>query len=110
MAQISYRNPRTRTYSEHPQPTGPLLLTTAMNPGAAAEFDALFTDGSTAVADEAYLREKILEPMKRRVTTGMVEMPSYRGVLTDAQIESLVLYIKTLSSRGEDAGRPAGGE
>lgn len=48
--------------------------------------------------------------LKRRVTTGMVEMPSYRGVLRDAQIESLVLYIKTLSSRGEPSGRPAGGE
>ncbi|RXK54913.1 c-type cytochrome [Oleiharenicola lentus] len=66
-----------------------------------------FTDGTTAVADEAYLREKIREPMKRRVTQGMVEMPSYAGVLTDAQIESLVLYIKSLSSReGPAPDRP----
>ncbi|HWA25756.1 MAG TPA: DUF6797 domain-containing protein [Lacunisphaera sp.] len=68
-----------------------------------------FTDGTTAVADETYLREKILEPMKRRVTTGMVEMPSYRGVLSDAQIDSLILYIKSLSTRGE-AARPRGEE
>lgn len=66
-----------------------------------------FTDGTTGIANEAYLREKILEPMKRRVTSGMVEMPSYQGVLTDAQIESLILYIKGLSSRNEAAVRAA---
>ncbi|HXW07415.1 MAG TPA: DUF6797 domain-containing protein [Vicinamibacterales bacterium] len=53
----------------------------------------------TVTADEAYLRESILEPAARIVTgyerTG-VGMPSYAGVLTDAQIESIILYIKTL--------------
>lgn len=68
-----------------------------------------FTDGTTAIADEAYLLDKILEPMKRRVTTGMVEMPSYRGVLTDAQIESLILYIKSLSTKTLP-DRPTGDE
>lgn len=48
--------------------------------------------------------------MKRRVTSGMVEMPSYQGVLSDAQIASLNLYIKTLSSRPDPAERPAGAE
>jgi glucose/arabinose dehydrogenase len=35
MAQISYRNPRAKVYSAHPQPTGSLLLSTAMLPGVA---------------------------------------------------------------------------
>ena len=51
------------------------------------------------VADEAYLRESILEPTAKVVTgfeKGEAGMPSYAGVLTDPQIESIVLYIKTL--------------
>jgi len=55
-----------------------------------------FADGTTDVADEVYLREKILEPMKRRVSSAPVEMPSYRGVLSEAQLESVILYIKSL--------------
>ena len=60
-----------------------------------------FADGTTAKADEAYLREKILNPQKRKLEgTGMVEMPSYAGVLSDAQIESLILYIISQSRAG----------
>ena len=50
-------------------------------------------------ADEGYLRESILEP-GAKVVTGFerlgMGMPSFAGVLTDAQIESIVLYIKSL--------------
>ena len=52
-----------------------------------------FTDGTTTIANEAYLREKILDPQKHRISQGVVEMPSYAGVLTDPQIESLILYL-----------------
>ena len=58
-----------------------------------------FTDGSSLLADENYLRESIREPTARIVSgfdksdTGM---PSYEGVLSEAQIEALVQYIKTL--------------
>ncbi len=58
-----------------------------------------FADGTTAVADEAYLRESIKEPAAR-VVRGFdrsdIGMPSYEGVLTDPQIEALVLYLKTV--------------
>jgi glucose/arabinose dehydrogenase/mono/diheme cytochrome c family protein len=50
-------------------------------------------------ADDAYIRESILEPSAKVVSgyerIGM-GMPSFGGVLTDAQIESIVLYIKSL--------------
>jgi mono/diheme cytochrome c family protein len=50
-------------------------------------------------ADDAYIRESILEPSAKVVSgyerIGM-GMPSFAGVLTDAQIESLILYIKSL--------------
>jgi cytochrome c2 len=52
-----------------------------------------------AIADEAYLRKSILDPSDK-VVLGFEKndsgMPSYAGVLTDSQIEALVLYIKTL--------------
>jgi cytochrome c2 len=58
-----------------------------------------FKDGEPAVADEAYLRESILEPAAK-VVLGFEKndagMPSYAGVLTEAQIEAIILYIKTL--------------
>jgi mono/diheme cytochrome c family protein len=62
-----------------------------------------FVDGTSEMADEQYLREKILDPMKKRVMAGGGEMPSYRGVLTESQLESLVFYIRSLrrTQRGE---------
>ena len=58
-----------------------------------------FKNGEPAVADEAYLRESILEPAAK-VVSGFEKndsgMPSYAGVLTEAQIQALILFIKTL--------------
>ena len=52
-----------------------------------------------AKVDEACLRESIREP-SLRVVAGFDKsdtgMPSYEGVITDSQIEALVLYIKFL--------------
>ena len=50
-------------------------------------------------ADEAYLRESITNP-SAKVVKGFEKfdtgMPIYNGILNDAQIESLILYIKSL--------------
>ncbi|WP_395742528.1 DUF6797 domain-containing protein [Prosthecobacter sp.] len=50
-------------------------------------------------ADEAYLRESILSP-SAKVVKGFEKfdtgMPIYNGILNDGQIESLILYIKSL--------------
>jgi len=50
-------------------------------------------------ADEGYIRESILEP-GAKVVPGFerlgMGMPSFAGVLTDAQIESIILFIKSL--------------
>ncbi len=51
------------------------------------------------VADDGYLREAILEPTAKIVAgyeKGEAGMPSYAGVLTDSQIESILLFIKSL--------------
>lgn len=55
------------------------------------------------VADEAYLRESILDPPAKIVAgyeRGEYAMPSYAGVITESQVESLVLFIKTLKDDG----------
>lgn len=56
-----------------------------------------FATGTVRVtADEAYLRESILNPAAKVVAGYEAAMPSFAGVLTDAQIDSLILYIKSL--------------
>jgi cytochrome c2 len=53
----------------------------------------------SVVADEAYLRESILNP-NAKVVKGFEKfdtgMPIYEGILNEGQVESLVLYIKSL--------------
>ena len=51
------------------------------------------------LADEGYIRESIVNPSAKIVSgyeRGGAGMPSFAGVLTDAQIDSLVLFIKSL--------------
>jgi cytochrome c2 len=59
-----------------------------------------FAEGVVRVsADEAYFRESMLQPSAKVVSgyeRGEVSMPSYSGVLTNPQIESLILFIKSL--------------
>jgi cytochrome c oxidase subunit 2 len=52
--------------------------------------------GATATADEAYLREAILEPNAKVVAGFKPLMPAFRGQLDDQQIDALIAYIKTL--------------
>ncbi|MEO0413827.1 MAG: DUF6797 domain-containing protein [Verrucomicrobiota bacterium] len=63
-----------------------------------------FTDGTTLKKTGAvYLRESILDP-SRKVAIGYetektgVGMPSYLGVLKDHEIESIILFIKSLKN------------
>lgn len=55
--------------------------------------------GEQARADDAYLRESITNPAAK-VVKGFEKfdtgMPIYAGILNDSQIESLILYIKSL--------------
>ena len=50
----------------------------------------------TVRADEAYLRRSILQPADDLVRGYTAVMPSYAGVLRDEQIESLLLYLRSL--------------
>jgi cytochrome c oxidase subunit 2 len=56
------------------------------------------TNGQTALADEAYLREAILNPSEH-VTQGFSPiMPTYQGQISEDGVISLVEYIKNLNS------------
>lgn len=61
-----------------------------------------FTDGTTAIADEAYIRESITKPMAKIVESFMPAMPPMP--LTEEQIDALVAYAKANSSNTLDEG------
>lgn len=56
-----------------------------------------FTDGTRGVVDEAYIRESILEPKAKVVVGFNPVMPSYKGQLSDDDIDSLIAFLKSLN-------------
>jgi cytochrome c oxidase subunit 2 len=72
---------------------GPSLVGVA---GSAVEL----SDGSSVVADSAYLRESILRP-QQRVTAGYQPiMPTHQGLVGEDQVLELIAYIESLRDRG----------
>jgi len=55
-----------------------------------------FTDGTSEVAEENYLRQSILEPQAKVVAGFGPVMPTFKGKLKDAEITALIEFIKTL--------------
>jgi cytochrome c oxidase subunit 2 len=55
-------------------------------------------DGQTVVADDAYLRESIVNPSAKMVAGYAPLMPSYQGQMTEEQLLNLIAYIKSLRS------------
>lgn len=55
-----------------------------------------FQDGTSAVVDENYVRESILDPQAKVVRGYQPVMNTYRGVLTDEEISALIAFIKSL--------------
>jgi cytochrome c oxidase subunit 2 len=56
--------------------------------------------GGTVVADEAYLRESVLDPMAKVVSGFQPIMPVFRGRLTEDDLVMLVAYLKSLAGPG----------
>ena len=56
-------------------------------------------DGTTVIADDAYLRESILNPAAKIVKGYNPEMPSFQGILSDTDIESVILFVKSLGEK-----------
>ena len=80
--------------------------TTAKKPGPT--FQGIFGssrklhDNKTQKADEAYLRESILQPNEKIVKGyehAEVKMPPYQGILNENQVTSLILFIKSVKGK-----------
>jgi cytochrome c oxidase subunit II len=55
-----------------------------------------FQGGGSAVVDENYIRESILDPQAKIKAGYQGVMPTYKGVLKDEEISVIIEYIKTL--------------
>lgn len=53
-------------------------------------------DGSTVVADDAYITESILKPMAKVKKGYAPAMPAYEGQLSDSEVKDLIEFIKTV--------------
>ncbi len=67
--------------------------------------EAKFTDGSTRVRDDDYLRESIMNPAADVVEGYLQIMPTYQGQLSEVSLLQLLSYVKSLSDA--PAGEPA---
>jgi cytochrome c oxidase subunit 2 len=52
--------------------------------------------GSTATADQEYIRESILDPNAKIVAGYQQMMPTYKNQITHEQLNQLIEYVKTL--------------
>jgi cytochrome c oxidase subunit 2 len=66
------------------------------------------SDGETVTADENYIRESILAPGAEIVRGFQNIMPTFKGIITDDEIASVIAYIKSLSEKGRAAGEAHG--
>ncbi|MGL6161403.1 cytochrome c oxidase subunit II [Microbulbifer sp.] len=53
--------------------------------------------GETVVADEAYIRDSILQPQKQLVAGYQPIMPSYSGQISEEEILQIISYIQSLT-------------
>lgn len=56
----------------------------------------MMTDGKEMMADENYIRESILDPQAHIVKGFGPQMPTYKGTVSDKEIDALIAYIKSL--------------
>ncbi len=68
------------------------------------------TDGRTVIADDAYLRESILDPNAKIVAGFQPDvMPHFKGQVTEENVIQLIAYIKSLSP-STPASQQGGGQ
>ena len=60
--------------------------------------------GATVLADEAYIRESILNPSAKLVAGYAPIMPTFQGQLSEEELTQLVAYIKSLGKKPGDGG------
>jgi cytochrome c oxidase subunit 2 len=63
--------------------------------------------GGRVTADEAYIRESIVNPQAKIVAGFQPLMPTFQGLVTEEQLLQLIAYVRSLSQQGA-APAPAG--
>ena len=58
-----------------------------------------FADGSTAVADDGYIRESILRPHARVRAGYAPAMPAFAGRVSETELAALMAYIKSRAAQ-----------
>ena len=108
------RWPRRARSCSRTSPASP--ATRRIRPAAARRCIGLFgkavklDDGRTVEADEAYLRESIVNPRAKIVTGFQPIMPTFQGLVSEEELLQLIEYIKSLKADagerdGEEVGR-----
>jgi cytochrome c oxidase subunit 2 len=64
--------------------------------------DVTLRDGSTRLADEAYIRDAIVKPNSMPLRGYATVMPSFQGQINEEQLLQLIAYIKALGSEGRE--------
>jgi len=55
-----------------------------------------FEDGAKVMRDENYIRESLMNPTAKIVKGFQPLMPTFRGTLSDEEVNAIVAYIKSL--------------
>lgn len=71
--------------------------------------DVHLVGGAVVKADENYIRNSILNPASQIVEGFQPIMPTFKGQVTEEQLNSLVAYIKSLSPNAAGSDTSAGG-
>jgi cytochrome c oxidase subunit 2 len=62
------------------------------------------SDGTTIVADDAYIRDSILRPRKQIVASFAPVMPSFNGVISEDDLLKIVSYVESLAPQSRSGG------
>jgi cytochrome c oxidase subunit 2 len=66
--------------------------------------------GGTVRADEAYIRESILNPAAKVVEGYQPDMPTFQGLITEENVVQLIEYVKSLGVRPGGQGNQQQGQ
>ena len=85
---------RTKTCNTCHSVNGDTLIGPSLKGVAGSEVE--LTGGTKVIADENYIRESIMDPMKKIAKGFAPAMPTFRGMLSDEEVNQLIAYLKTL--------------
>jgi len=68
-------------------------------------YEAALSDGSSAMRDDNYMRESILDPNAKVVSGFVPSMPAFQSQLSETDIEGLIEYMKFLSDQNSDGSK-----